>query len=87
MLNLDVTGINLSVYSISRRLKKEGIHARVAAAEDFLTEEQKVCRADFGNIYGDKDNDYWAGVGFCDEKTFGYVIRKKCVFPLINYLF
>ena len=51
-----------------------GVQARVAAQKDFLTEVQKQGRLTFSTEYGQEGDDYWARVGFCDEKTFGFVI-------------
>lgn len=77
LLIVDVTGVELSVFSISRRLKSEGYKARVAEAKDFLTDDHKRGRADFAGAYGGYDDGYWAGVAYCDEKTFGYDEKQK----------
>lgn len=82
---LDVTGIDVSVHTVVRRLKSRGIRPRIAVSQDFMTDEQKLGRANFAEEYGNNDDNFWAGTGFCDEKTFGLVFNKLYyVLRLIN---
>ena len=67
----NVTGINVSKFTLSRRLKSYGVKARVAARKEFLTDFQKQLRLTFAEEYGPKDDSWWESVIFSDEKTFG----------------
>lgn len=71
LFSLDITGVDLSKYTIARRLKSHGIRARVAARKDFLNAGQKRIRLDFANAFGNKNLDWWRSVIFSDEKSFG----------------
>ncbi|EFX67530.1 hypothetical protein DAPPUDRAFT_63850, partial [Daphnia pulex] len=57
--------------TIFRRLQKEGLHCRIAAKKEFLTNAQKEQRMAFATAYADKDEQGWRSVIFSDEKTFG----------------
>ncbi|EFX78712.1 hypothetical protein DAPPUDRAFT_26684, partial [Daphnia pulex] len=55
---------------ISRRLQKKGLHCRVTAKKEFLTNALKEQRMAFATAYTDKDEQWWQSVIFSDEKAF-----------------
>ena len=71
MITIDVTGLNISRFTVIRRLKIHGVKARVAAKKEFLTDAQKRQQYNFVIQYGDRDDEWWKSVIFSDEKTFG----------------
>lgn len=77
-MNLDVTGLEISRWAVSRRLRKHSVKPRVAALKEFLTDEHKRHRLNFANTYGDYEDRWWDPVIFCDEKSFGYFNAKYC---------
>ena len=76
----------IHVTSISRRLKTHGIHGRVAAKKEFLTDAHKRNRLEFATAYVNKTQEWWDKVIFSDEKSFGLVLLSELL--IINdYLF
>ena len=64
--------LNISRYTLSRTLKKHGLHARVASKKFFLTPQHARERFQFAADYGEYDQEWWSNVIFCDEKSFRY---------------
>jgi hypothetical protein len=62
----------IDVATISRQLQKEGMHCRIAAKKELLTNAQKEQRMAFATAYADKDEQWGWSVIFSDEKTFGW---------------
>jgi hypothetical protein len=60
---------HLSQNSISRRLTKSGMHSRVAAIKDILTEEHRAARLHFARRYVHYPIEFWRWVIFTDEKS------------------
>ncbi|KAI9560462.1 hypothetical protein GHT06_014482 [Daphnia sinensis] len=60
---------HLSQNSISRRLTKSGMHSRVVAIKDFLTEEHHAARLHFARRYVHYPIEFWRWVIFTDEKS------------------
>jgi hypothetical protein len=60
----------IDVATISRQLQKEGMHCRIAAKKQLLTNAQKEQRMAFATAYADKD-EQWSVI-FSNEKTFGW---------------
>ncbi len=61
--SLDIAGRiglgNLSKQSISRRLSNAGIHSRIAAIKDILSDEHRACRLHFTRRYVNYPLEYW----------------------------
>ena len=74
----------IHVTTISRRLKSHGIHGRVAAKKEFLTDAHKRNRLEFATAYVNKTQEWWDKVIFSDEKSFGLVLLSQL---FINYLY
>ncbi|EFX76758.1 hypothetical protein DAPPUDRAFT_106660 [Daphnia pulex] len=60
---------HFSQNSISRRLTKSGMHSRVAAIKDILTEEHRAARLHFARRYVHYAIEFWRWVIFTDEKS------------------
>jgi hypothetical protein len=59
----------LSQNSISMRLTKSGMHSRIAAIKDILTEEHRAARLHFARRYVNYPLEFWRWVVFTDEKS------------------
>ena len=62
--------MHVSRFTLSRVLEKFGFHARVAARKLCITPRQAEQRYQFAGADGDKDEEWWSNVIFCDEKSF-----------------
>ncbi len=71
--SLDIAGKvglgNLSKQSISRRLSNAGIHSRIAAIKDILSDEHRAFRLHFARRYVNYSLEFWRWVVFTDEKS------------------
>lgn len=71
--SLDIAGRvglgNLSKHSISRRLSNAGIHSRIAAIKDILSDVHRACRLHFARRYVNYPLEFWRWVVFTDEKS------------------
>ncbi|KAL7643030.1 UNVERIFIED_CONTAM: hypothetical protein RMT77_006319 [Armadillidium vulgare] len=62
--------MNCSDETIRRRFHEAGIHHRIPAVKDKLTDQHKAARLAFARKYVQEDVNYWSRVIFTDEKTF-----------------
>ncbi|MPD00339.1 Transposable element Tcb2 transposase [Portunus trituberculatus] len=61
--------LDASVTTIRKRLHDAGIHCRVPAKKEFLTEAHRAIRLQFARLHEHRGLDFWSNV-FVDEKTF-----------------
>lgn len=62
--------LEISSDTVRRRLKEAGVHHRVPAVKEMLTERHRQNRLRFAETYVNENLDYWGRVIFSDEKTF-----------------
>ncbi|KAK4037866.1 hypothetical protein OUZ56_029892 [Daphnia magna] len=68
--SIDICEMPIHRGTISRRLK-HGIHGKIAAKKEILTQAQKNARLAFATEFVNNDADWRAKVILSDEKTFG----------------
>ena len=62
--------LDVSVKTVTRRLREADINHRVPATKEKLTDVHRTCRLAFARENGEKDIGFWSKVIFTDEKTF-----------------
>ena len=62
--------LDVSMRTVSRRLKEAGFRCRVPAKKETMMEEHRAARLRFACQYEDNGLDFWSRVVFADEKTF-----------------
>lgn len=62
--------LQVSVDTVRRRLHEGGIHHRIPAKKETLTDQHRAGRLAFAEANQDKDLHYWSRVIYSDEKTF-----------------
>ena len=66
----NVTGVNLSLSTVKRRLADAGLHGRVARKKPMLSDKNKEKRVKFARKRQSWDADKWGKVLWSDEKRF-----------------
>lgn len=64
----DTPHLNASVWTVRRRLHEAGVHHRVPAAKDRLTQQHRDGRLQFAREHVKKGYDFWERVIWTDEK-------------------
>lgn len=62
--------LEVSDDTVRRRLHQAGIHHRVSAKKEYLTDAHRAARLAFAQQYVDKGMDFWERTIFTDEKSF-----------------
>lgn len=61
--------LQVSVYTVRKRLHNSGVHHRTPAKKPKLTEAHRMARLRFAQRYVNEDMQLWGSVVFSDEKT------------------
>lgn len=66
----DELHLDASVWTVRRRLHEAGLHHRVPAAKERLTQQHREGRLHFAREYVNRGDEFWSRCIWTDEKTF-----------------
>ena len=96
----NITGINLSLSTVKRRLADAGLHGRVARPKPMLSDKNRMKRVDFARDHRSWSADLWGKVLWSDEKRFnlfqsdgptyvrrpdGMALRPRYIKPTVSH--
>lgn len=69
----DVAEVNVSCYTVSRRLREFGLYERVAVHQIDITQAHAQQRLLFAQLLAHHPREHFDSYIFSDEKSFGFV--------------
>lgn len=66
----DALNLDVSEWTVRKRLHEAGVHHRIPARKEKLTDRQREGRLQFALQHRDKEEEFWKRVVWTDEKTF-----------------